>query len=73
MSYCQESVVRSLDISDLKLYVLSAEVFPSPKGNENEDLADGGCCCPRDYAVKGSLTGMQQGPGQPNLVEGLYE
>jgi hypothetical protein len=53
----QESVVCSLEISGLKLYVFRAEVFPSPNGHEKEDLADGGCCCPRDYAVKLSPTG----------------
>jgi hypothetical protein len=64
----QESIVHSL-----KLYVLRAKVFLSPEGQGKEDLANGCCYCPRDYAMKGSPTRMQQGPGQPHLVEGLQE
>jgi hypothetical protein len=59
----QESIVRSLKIDDLKLYVFHAEVFLSPKGYGKNDLADGGCYYPRDYAVERSLIGMQQGSG----------
>jgi hypothetical protein len=35
--------------------------FPSPNGYGKEDLADGGCYCPKNYAMEGSLTGTQQG------------
>jgi hypothetical protein len=54
----QESVVRGLEIGDLKLFVFHAEVFLSPKGYGKEDLDDGGCCYPRDNAMEGSPTGM---------------
>jgi hypothetical protein len=55
----QESIVRSLKISDLKLYGLCAEIFLNPEGYGKSDLADGGCCCTRDYAMKRSSTGAQ--------------
>jgi hypothetical protein len=40
----QKIVVCNLKISNLKLYVLRQEVFPSLEGHGKEDLADG-CCC----------------------------
>jgi hypothetical protein len=52
----QESVVCSLKIGDLKLYGLRVEIFLSPKGYRKSDLADGGHCCTRDYAMERSLT-----------------
>jgi hypothetical protein len=58
----QESIVRSLKIGDLKLYGLCAEIFPSTEGYGKSDLADGGCCCTRDYALKRSSIGAQQRP-----------
>jgi hypothetical protein len=54
----QESVVSNLKISDLKLYDLRAENFPSPKGYGKSDLVDEGHCCTRDYAIERSLTGV---------------
>jgi hypothetical protein len=54
----QGSIVRSLEIGDLKLYSLCAEIFLSPKGNGENDLADGGCCCTKDYAMEGSPIGV---------------
>jgi hypothetical protein len=59
----QESIVRSLKISNLKLYSLRAEIFPSPKGYGKSDLTNGGCCCTRDYAMERNTTGAQQRPG----------
>jgi hypothetical protein len=59
----QESDVRSLEIDDLKLYSIRAEIFLSPKGYGKRDLIDGGCCCTREYAMERSPTGAQQRPG----------
>jgi hypothetical protein len=59
----QESILRSLEIDDIKLYSLHAEIFPSPKGYRKRDLTDRGCCCTRDYAIERSPTGVQQRPG----------
>jgi hypothetical protein len=59
----QESVIHSLKISDLKLYGLRTEIFLSLKGHGKSDLADGGHYCTRDYAMEGSPTRAQQGPG----------
>jgi hypothetical protein len=53
----QESVVHSLDISDLKLYSFRTENFPSPAGYEKRHLTDGGCCCTRYYTMERSPTG----------------
>jgi hypothetical protein len=69
----QESVVSSLKIGDLKLFVFRAEVFPSPEGYGKGDLADGGCSYRRDYAMEGSPTGTQHRSRQPHLVERLQE
>jgi hypothetical protein len=46
---CQESIVRSLKISDLKLYSFRVEIFPSPEGHEESDLAT-----PRTMPWKGA-------------------
>jgi hypothetical protein len=59
----QESIARSLEIGDLKLYSLCAEIFLSPEGHGESDLADGGCYCNRDYAIKRSPTEVQQRHG----------
>jgi hypothetical protein len=59
----QESIVRSLKIDDLKLYTFYVEIFPSPEGHGENDLADGGYCYTRDYAIERSPTGLQQRPG----------
>jgi hypothetical protein len=56
-------VIRSLKIDDLKLYILCAEIFSSPKGHEENGLADGGCCYARDYVMERNPTGAQQRPG----------
>jgi hypothetical protein len=69
----QESVVRSLEIGYLKLYVFCAEFFSSLEGYGKGDLANEGYCCPRDYAMEGSLTGTRHGSRQPHLVKRLQE
>jgi hypothetical protein len=61
----QESVVRNLKIGDLKLYSFRAEIFPSPKGHGENDLADGGCCCTEDNTMERSPTGAQQDLDNP--------
>jgi hypothetical protein len=53
----QESVVRSLKISDQKLYSYHAEIFPSPEGYGKSDLTDRGFYYTRDYAMERSPTG----------------
>jgi hypothetical protein len=53
----QESIIRSLKIGDLKLYGLRAEIFRSSECHRKSDLADGGRCYTRDYAMEGSPTG----------------
>jgi hypothetical protein len=67
----QESIVRSLEIGNLKLYSLRAEIFLSPEGYGKRDMTDGGHCCTRDYAMERSLTGSQQRPGYTHLVNCL--
>jgi hypothetical protein len=58
----QESIIHSLDISDLKLYDLCVEIFSSPEDHRKSDLADGGRYCTRDYAMEGSPIGAQHRP-----------
>jgi hypothetical protein len=69
----QESVVRSLEIGDLKLYSLRIEIFLSLKAYGKRDLTNGGSCCTRDYAMERSLTGVQQRPRQLHRVKSLQE
>jgi hypothetical protein len=54
----QESIIRSLEITDRKLYSLRAEIFLSPEGYGNRDLTNGGCYYTRDYAMERSPTGV---------------
>jgi hypothetical protein len=58
----QESVVRSLKISDLKLYIFHEEIFLSPEGHGENDLVNEGYCCTRDYAMERNPTRAQQRP-----------
>jgi hypothetical protein len=53
----QESVIRSLEIGNLKLFGLCVEIYPSLEGHGKSDLVDGGRCYTRDYAMEGSPTG----------------
>jgi hypothetical protein len=59
----QESILRSLEIGDLKLNSFHAEIFPSPEGYEKSNLTDGGCCCTEDYVMERSPTGAQHRSG----------
>jgi hypothetical protein len=59
----QESILRSLKIDDLKLHSFHVDIFLSPEGHVENNLADGGCCYTRDYAMERSPTGAQQRPG----------
>jgi hypothetical protein len=54
----EEHIVCHFKIGYLKLYVLSAEVLPSPKGHRNSDLAGGGRYCFGDCSVEGRPTWM---------------
>jgi hypothetical protein len=54
----KESIVCCLEVNYLKLQVFNAEVFSSPEGHEKSDLANGGRCCARDYAMKQGSTGV---------------
>jgi hypothetical protein len=49
--------------SILKLYGLCAEILLSPEGYGKSNLANGGRCYTRDYAMERSPTGVQQRPG----------
>jgi hypothetical protein len=55
----QESIICGLEIGNLKLQVLCAEVFPSPKGYGKGGLIDGSRHCSWDYAMERGLTGVQ--------------
>jgi hypothetical protein len=46
----QESIVRSLKISDLKLYSLRAEIILSLVGYGKRDMTNGGSYCTRDHS-----------------------
>jgi hypothetical protein len=65
----QESIVRSLKIGHLELYIFSSKVLPSPEGYGKRDLTDGRCCCTRNYTMKRSPTGAQKRYKQPHLIE----
>jgi hypothetical protein len=69
----QEIIVRSLKISNLKLYGLHVEIFLSPEGHGKSDLADRGHCCTMNYAMERSPTKAQQRLGYPHLVKSLQE
>jgi hypothetical protein len=56
----QESIIQSLKMGDLKLYGFRVEIFLCPEGHGENDLANGGCYCTRDYAMERSPTGAQQ-------------
>jgi hypothetical protein len=47
----EECVIRRLKVCYLKLQVFCMDVFPSPKGDRESNLADGGHCCTMDYSV----------------------
>jgi hypothetical protein len=59
----QGSIVCNLKIGNLKVYSFHVEIFLSPEGHGENDLADGVCCCTKDYAMERSPTGAQQRPG----------
>jgi hypothetical protein len=48
----QESVVCHLEIDNLELQVLYAEVFPSPEGYGKSDLTDRSHRLCKDYTVE---------------------
>jgi hypothetical protein len=50
----QQSGVRCLEVSYLKLLVFRMKIFPSPKGYRKSDLIDKSHCCTRNYAMRGS-------------------
>jgi hypothetical protein len=56
----QESIVRSLKIGHLELYIFSSEVLPSH-------------CCTRDYNMERISSGVQKRSRQPRLVESLQK
>jgi hypothetical protein len=47
----EECIIRHLKVCYLKLQVFCMDVFPSPKGHRESNLADGGHCCTMDYSV----------------------
>jgi hypothetical protein len=51
----QESIVRNLEIDNLKLYSLCEEIFMSPEGHRKKYLTDGGHCCMFQEVLKNSL------------------
>jgi hypothetical protein len=67
----QESIVRSLKISDLELYSLCVEIQLSPKNYWERYLTDGSRYCTWDYAMERGPTAAQKGLGQPHLVKSL--
>jgi hypothetical protein len=68
----QESIIRSPKISGLKLCGLHAEIFLSPKGYREGDLANRGRCCTGDYAMEGSPTGAQRDLDNPIWLKVIW-
>jgi hypothetical protein len=69
----QESVIHSLKINHLELYIFSSKVLSSPEGYRKRDLTDGSCYCTIDYTMERSLIGAQKSSRQPHLVESLQK
>jgi hypothetical protein len=69
----QESVIHSLKINHLELYIFSSKVLSSPEGYGKRDLTDGSCYCTIDYTMERSLIGAQKSSRQPHLVESLQK
>jgi hypothetical protein len=62
----QESVVHNLEISDLKLYSLCAEIFSSPEGYRKRNLTDGGvAAAPGTMLWKGARLGRNKDLDKP--------
>jgi hypothetical protein len=61
----QESVIHSLKISDLKLYGLCAEIFPSSEGHRKSDLANGVIAAPGTMPWKRARLGHSKNLDNP--------